>query len=69
MNKKHMIVFGAAVVAGVYLANAPSGTGIYGTVVGQTFANIYTAGQKLGGKAATATTATTPAVTSPGVAS
>jgi hypothetical protein len=61
MKSKHHYMIAAAVgiVAGFYFANAPTGTGIYATFIGQTTANIYMAGNKLAGNKAPATT--TPA--------
>lgn len=48
-DKHHMIIaVGLGLIAGFWAANAPSGTGIYGTFVGQTAANIYVAGANLG---------------------
>lgn len=45
MNKTYMIVGGVALLAGFFLANARTATGIYANpIVGQTAANIYTAG-------------------------
>lgn len=49
-DKKHLIIAGVlGVIAGFYLANATSGTGIYSTFIGQTAANIYTSGNNAGG--------------------
>lgn len=54
MNSKHYILIAVAVgvVAGFVLANAPTGTGIYGTpLIGQQAANIYVLGSQFGGGA------------------
>lgn len=53
-----MIAVGVGVLAGFYFANAPTGTGIYGTFIGQTAANLYVAGAKAGGGTAPALAAT-----------
>jgi hypothetical protein len=44
MHNHYYWAIGVGLLAGFYLANAPTGTGIYSTMVGQTAANIYTAG-------------------------
>lgn len=54
MNRMHLYVLAGAAVAGFFLANAPSTTGIYGLPLGQTFANLYQAGAKIGNKASPA---------------
>jgi hypothetical protein len=49
MQYKHLwIALGIGAAVGFYLANAQSGTGIYGTPVGQTLANIYVSGNNAG---------------------
>lgn len=65
-SKHHyMVVIGAGFLAGFYFANAPTGTGVYSTFIGQTAANIYVAGAKLGGGTAPAVASTpAPAATS-----
>ncbi len=52
-----MIAAAVGILAGFWAANAPTGTGIYGTFVGQTAANLYMAGNKVGGNNAPAATA------------
>jgi hypothetical protein len=56
MNKKHLWIILGGAALGFYLANAKTGTGIYATPAGQTLANLYTAGAKLGGPTSTAAT-------------
>jgi hypothetical protein len=60
-TRKHWLIIGAAALTGFVLANAPTGTGIYSTPIGQTLANIYTFGRtKAGVAAATTVTPTAP---------
>jgi hypothetical protein len=56
------IALGVGALAGFYFANAPTGTGIYSTFIGQTAANIYVMGAKWGGGTAPAV-ASTPTAT------
>jgi uncharacterized membrane protein len=58
-NDKHHMAIAAVVgiLAGFWAANAPTTTGIYSTFIGQTAANIYMAGNKLGGNKAPAAVA------------
>jgi len=55
--KKHIyIAIGLGLIAGLYAANAASGTGIYGTFAGQTLANLYVKGNNAAGGDMTPTT-------------
>lgn len=45
----YLIAALAGIAAGVYLAGAASQTGIYGSFVGQTAANLWSAGNTAGG--------------------
>ena len=49
MMKHHYLLIGGGLIAGFFLANAASGTGIYSSFVGQTAANLYVWGNKAGG--------------------
>jgi hypothetical protein len=48
---KHKLIWAGVigVALGMYLGGANSGTGIYGTFVGQTAANLWSAGNIAGG--------------------
>ncbi len=48
-----MLAIGAGFLAGFVLADAPSGTWIYSTPIGQSLANLYTFGADKAGAAAT----------------
>lgn len=64
ITKQHLFIVGGAALVGFVLANAPSGTGIYATPVGQSLANVYVKGSSFAGAAA-ATTTTATTVTAP----
>jgi hypothetical protein len=49
MNKHYLYAALIGIAVGVYLAGSKSTTGIYGSFIGSTAANLWTAGNTAGG--------------------